>query len=97
MGKKRIEKAKMSLSEALLKAFRHNSTPLRWINEKTNRYYCISWQKDLLGDWVVMHAWGGIETRRGGIKYQLCTSINQVNDIINQLHTRRAKHGYILK
>jgi len=96
MSKKRLKSYRMSLSEALLNAFKQNKKPLRWVNEKTNRYYYIAWQKDLLGDWVVMHSWGGIDTRRGGIKYQLCTSTEQFNEAINQLHKRRSQHGYYL-
>ena len=97
MNQKYIQQTTATLSEALAKAFEQANANLLWINKEKQRYYRATLQRDLLNDLIVVQSWGGIGSRRGGMKNQFFADLAQVRAYVKRLHSRRLKHGYILK
>ena len=67
---------------------------LRWINDMTNRYYQAELTQDLLGEWTVVTAWGGLGSHRGGMR---STGVASYADGLAQLEAigkRRHQRGY---
>jgi hypothetical protein len=65
-----------------------------WENALNGRYYIARFQKDLLGDTVIMAYWGTERTRLGGTKTWVVPQIENVQKMMERLHKIRCKHGY---
>jgi hypothetical protein len=65
-----------------------------WINPTKARYYQVHLAQDLFGDWTLRKVWGGIGSRRGGMRH---TGLASYEDGIKQLHEIarcRDRRGY---
>ncbi len=62
--------------------------------QSATRGYSISWQSDLLGQIVVRRRWYGLNSRRGGGKEHVASSLAHAAELIASLHERRSKRGY---
>ena len=65
---------------------------LRW--ESASRYYEAVLQQDLLGDWVLSTARGGLSNRLGGLRHQAFPSKEAAAKELRRLHKRRVRRGY---
>jgi len=65
-----------------------------WINPQKRRYYRIGLMRDLFDQPTIMLAWGGMDSRRGGVK--LCAVPSYADGLrqIDVLEKRRKQHGY---
>jgi hypothetical protein len=69
---------------------------LRWENPQKGRYYEAWARKNLLGEWEVLCAWGGIGTKLGGSKVIPTGSLEAAADTMATIHTKRLKRHYLL-
>ena len=67
---------------------------LRW--ESASRYYEAVLQQDLLGDWVLSTARGGLRNRLGAIRHLALTSKEAAVKEVTSLHKLRLRRGYRL-
>ena len=68
----------------------------RWENPEKRRYYQVSLQKDLLGDWVLSKAWGGIGQKFGRMVHMPCRSLQEAEAMVERIARIRKNRGYIL-
>ena len=66
----------------------------RWINTEKQRYYQAYLVKDLLGDWVLVRAWGSLNTARGSQRTDLVSSEADGLQKLVALDRRRQQRGY---
>jgi len=45
-----------------------------WLNDEKQPYYQADLVQDLLGDWTVVRAWGGLNSHRGNMEPCTCCS-----------------------
>lgn len=64
----------------------------RW--ESTSRYYLAQLSQDLLGDWVLTLAWGGLRSRRGRVVTRVVSGTSDAETALAALHRRRTCRGY---
>jgi len=64
-----------------------NSFRTRW--ESSQRWYEVILTQDLLGDWIVLRAWGGKDSHRHGQKTDLVSSEVEGRNLIEQIHKTR--------
>lgn len=67
---------------------------MRW--ETDTRYMQAHLQQDLLGDWVLLIANGGLNSRRGRLRTVVLASRAAAEPYLAALHKRRIQHGYRL-
>ncbi len=67
---------------------------IRW--QSPTRYYVAVFQQDLLGDWVLTKAHGGLQNRLGTLKNFALPSIEAAKQELLRLHKLRLKRGYRL-
>lgn len=67
---------------------------LRW--QTDDRYVSAVAERDLLGDWTVTIANGGIRNRLGAIRTHYVASETAAMRMLTALHKRRLKHKYQL-
>ena len=65
-----------------------------WINETKRRYYQAEVVRDLFGEWVLVTAWGGMDSHRGRMRSTLLASYADGLERIEALDQRRRKRGY---
>ena len=65
---------------------------LYWTNQ--NKYYKLIEQSTLFGTIDVVCVWGRIGGNLGGYKIIPCSTSEEVNQIIDQINTRRKYRGY---
>lgn len=65
---------------------------IRW--ESATRYYEAILQQDLLGDWVLSTAHGGLRNRLGALRHQAFSSQAAAVKRLTELDKRRLKRGY---
>lgn len=66
---------------------------VRW--ESVTRYYEAILQQDLLGDWVLSTAHGGLRNRLGALKHRAFPSKEDAVTGLRELDKRRLKRGYV--
>ena len=66
---------------------------VRW--ESPDRYYSVTLQLDLLGDWVLTVARGGKRNRLGTVQHKLVVSREAGELEIAKLDRRRSSRGYL--
>ena len=65
-----------------------------WVNPDKGRYYQVHLGRDLLGDWTLRTAWGGLGSRLGCMR---CTGVASYEDGVAKVRAitkRRIKRGY---
>jgi len=69
---------------------------LHWRNQRNARYYTVSLQQDLFGDWALSLFWGkeGVKSRR--VMHQPVESEKDGLLAIGRISQRREAHGYEL-
>lgn len=67
---------------------------LRW--ESPQRYYAARVQQDLLGDWILSCAWGGLHNQNGNTASLPLPSREAANAAVDVVHERRTRHKYQL-
>lgn len=67
---------------------------IRW--QSSTRYYVAQVQCNLFGEWELMRAWGGLDSRRGGCKAEPAGSEKAAHELLQLEYRRRAKRGYAL-
>ena len=67
---------------------------IRW--ESATRYYEAILQQDLLGDWVLSTARGGLRNRLGALRHLALPSRDAVVNEVASLHKLRLRRGYRL-
>ncbi len=65
-----------------------------WLNKEKRRYYRAWLMRDLLGDWVLVRAWGSTESRLGGVKQELMPDYALGKERLRRLDLRRRRRGY---
>jgi hypothetical protein len=59
------------------------------------RYYQLWVQRDLFGSLVIMRAWGGHRSGRGGFKAVAMASETECEKMLRRIRTRRYQRGYL--
>lgn len=67
---------------------------LRW--ETDSRYYVARAYQDLLGDWIVEKAWGGLTNQLGHGKQESVTSLDAAVAALTRVHKERSARHYRL-
>jgi hypothetical protein len=67
---------------------------MRW--ESARRYYKAHLFEDLLGDWVVVRAWGGKFNRLGGTSTEQVGGVEEGRALLKQISAEREKRRYQL-
>ena len=67
---------------------------LRW--ESASRYYEAALLQDLLGDWVLSTARGGLRNRLGALRHLALPSMEAAIKEVTRLHKLRLRRGYQL-
>jgi hypothetical protein len=81
-----------AVGRAMRKA--EESVMYRWVNRKKCRYYTARISQDLLGQWMLVLAWGDIESCRGAIRKIVLASEDEGQRKIVAIAKRREAHGY---
>ena len=67
---------------------------LRW--ESPQRYYAARIEQDLLGDWLLSCAWGGLHNQNGNSASFPLPAPEFADAYVQQVHERRVRHKYRL-
>jgi predicted DNA-binding WGR domain protein len=67
----------------------------RWQSPAKRRYYAARVQRDLLGDLILMCAWGGIGNRLGGTSTRPLASMEEARAALAALAEQRRRHRYV--
>lgn len=66
----------------------------RWENPEKARYYQADLVRDLLGDWVVVTAWGGVGSRLGRVRRTWVPTYEDGLKRLGEIEKRRRQRGY---
>jgi hypothetical protein len=66
---------------------------MRW--ESATRYYAVTLQRDLLGDWVLTIARGGRTNRLGAVLHKMVADRDAGALVLEVIDRRRRKRGYL--
>lgn len=66
----------------------------RWINPDNQRYYTAQLVQDIFGDWTLVACWGGLHSKRGGMRITQVASHDQGQQEIKKIAKRRRQRGY---
>lgn len=69
---------------------------LRWESPQSQRYYAARVQQDLLGDWILACAWGGLHNGNGNMQSLPIPDKKMADAFVQAVHDRRVKHHYQL-
>lgn len=67
---------------------------LRW--ETSSRYYVARAYQDLLGDWIVEKAWGGLHNHLGNGQQEIVSTYEAALQVIGCIHRERKARRYHL-
>jgi hypothetical protein len=67
---------------------------LRW--ETDSRYYVARAYQDLLGDWIVEKAWGGLTNKLGNGKQEIVSSFDAAVSALTRIRKERSARHYWL-
>jgi hypothetical protein len=70
-------------------------TGQRWINAEKARYYRVVLEKDLFGVWNLIACWGGLHSRRGGMRVTALASLDAGVAAVDGIAKRRRQRGYV--
>lgn len=62
--------------------------------ESPTRYYLVRCARDLFGDLVLSRYWGGLGSRRGGVRHCAMANANEALSALAAIERRRHQHGY---
>jgi uncharacterized protein YfaA (DUF2138 family) len=62
--------------------------------EVIKRYYNVYIYKDMLGDWIVTIARGGLDNALGDVEHIMMKDHQSALALIDEIKMRREKHGY---
>ncbi len=66
----------------------------RWVHPEKGRYYQADLVVDLLGDWSVITAWGGLDSHRGQVRRAWVASYADGAKRLREIAKRRRQRGY---
>jgi predicted DNA-binding WGR domain protein len=66
----------------------------RWVHPEKARYYQADLVEDLLGDWSLITAWGGLGSRRGRVRTTCVPSLEEGLKRLQAIEKRRRQRGY---
>ena len=66
----------------------------RWVYPEKARYYQADLVVDLLGDWCVVTAWGGLGSHRGQVRRVMVASREEGVKRLAEIERRRRQRGY---
>jgi hypothetical protein len=66
----------------------------RWVHPEKARYYQADLVVDLLGDWCVVTAWGGLGSHRGRVRREMVGSREEGVRRMGEIERRRRQRGY---
>jgi predicted DNA-binding WGR domain protein len=69
---------------------------MRWINEEKRRYYQAALVRDLFDSWVLVTAWGSVDSQRGNMHSTAVESFEDGQARMQALARRRRQRGYRL-
>lgn len=64
--------------------------------EKGTRFYTLTLERDLLGDWVVVTVYGRTSSSLGQVRIRAFTDEGQARGYFEEECERRLKRGYVL-
>ena len=67
----------------------------RWVHPEKARYYQVDLVQDLLGDWTLVLCWGGLGSKRGGMRILTVASEGAGQELIEAIAKRRRQRGYV--
>ena len=67
---------------------------MRWVNEAKGRYYETHLVQDLFGEWTLITVWGGLGSRRGGMRSTVVRSYEDGLAKEGEIAKRRRQRGY---
>jgi len=65
-----------------------------WINPEKARYYQVSLDQDLFGDWILIKVCGGIGSNRGRMHSTGVASYEAGIELVDEIARRRSQRGY---
>lgn len=65
-----------------------------WIHPQKRRYYRALLYQDLLGDWILLRDWGALDSKLGGMKTELLSSVREGEEKLELIAKRRRQHRY---
>ena len=65
---------------------------VRW--ETASRYYVARAYEDLLGDWIVEKAWGGLTNNLGNGQQEIVSTYEDAVTLMSKIHRERSKRHY---
>lgn len=65
---------------------------MRW--ESARRYYAARVTQDLLGDWVIERAWGGLFNDKGNATQEVAGSFNEAVQVLVRINRERRLRRY---
>lgn len=68
---------------------------ITWINQETRRYYIASKYKDLLGDYIIATANGGLSNKLGAFRVHIFNSEKEQLKKFNDIEKTRKNHKYV--
>jgi predicted DNA-binding WGR domain protein len=66
----------------------------RWVHPEKARYYQADLVEDLLGDWCVITAWGGVGSHLGQVRRRMVASQEDGVKRLAAIEKRRRQRGY---
>jgi hypothetical protein len=66
----------------------------RWIHAEKARYYQALLVKDLFDEWILIKAWGALESNRGGMRSTPVPSYEAGLERIGEIDKQRKRRGY---
>jgi len=66
----------------------------RWIHAEKARYYQALLVKDLFDEWILIKAWGALESNRGGMRSTPVLSYEAGLERIGEIDKQRKRRGY---
>lgn len=67
----------------------------QWKWETTSRYYSLTFDQDLFGNWTITKFWGGKYSKIHRHRKDYC-SPDEIERLVSQIHKRRLIRGYSL-
>jgi len=67
-----------------------------WIHPQKRRWYLLLLDQDLFGDWVLLRAWGSLDSRRCGEKKEILDDTGNAERLVKKICRTRQRRGYHL-
>ena len=66
----------------------------RWVHQEKARYYQADLVVDLLGDWCLVTAWGGLGSHLGQVRRSMVASEEEGVRRLREIERQRRQRGY---